>query len=724
MEATLTERPTSASWSTALITRIHRYKALLIRRWWIPVLTICIGLFVQAWLIYQTPPSFLSIAKMMLAGKLNLTQSAVYSEDNVNFYGTQIQLMQSPEVRRSAEALVRSTHPEMQPVRVDLTVNQTPRTSIFELQAIGPTPEYTQAFLNAVMQKYLDFKKGMREDQGHSVTTAITEQLIQVEKDLRGAEDEMLEFQKENNIGFIQEEGNSAAQYLVRLNQQYAQLKTEYELLEKLDLDQNLDRTPSAVPPSTSASPGSGVNAQSQASSTSNPFAEIGPEGDYLKAKQMVQVLKAERDTLSRDLRPKHPKITKLNDKIAEQENLIQLFRSDAVEKLATRRNSIGKQMENLQANVKEWEQKALDLSQRLAQFNRLKGKVDRLKTLYDRLTNNLKEVGVSQVVDSGDQVSIMETATAPVSVRLGLIKGLIIGFGMGVFAGIAILLLLDRIDDRMASYTEFQNHFSENVLGQIPKEKTKGRVTLLQPDDARHVFAESYRNIRSSIFFMPYEGPRPKTILITSAVPNEGKSTISANLAITFALSGAKTLLIDGDLRRGAQREAFDLSSRIGFSEVLQGKVNWQEVVVPTTYPSLFILPRGNTLSQPSEHLLRESTDRLLQEIYQHYDYIIIDSSPVLAADDTTSLAPKIDATLFVVRLSYTSARMVEKSLELLYNRQVNVPGVILNYVDTSLPEYYYYQYSEYYNTPPAADGSRHGVPALEKNGQRGSAS
>ena len=91
-----------------------------------------------------------------------------------------------------------------------------------------------------------------------------------------------------------------------------------------------------------------------------------------------------------------------------------------------------------------------------------------------------------------------------------------------------------------------------------------------------------------------------------------------------------------------------------------------------------------------------------LLKEIYNQYDYIIIDSSPVLAADDTTSLAPKIDATLFVVRLSYTSARLTRKSLELLYNRQVNVPGVILNFVDTSLPEYYYYQYSEYYNTRP----------------------
>src|SRR5216117_902454 len=387
----------STSWSAAFITRLHRYKALFLRRWWIPVLTTCLGLFVEAFLIYQMPPSYLSASKMMLAGKLNIAQGAVYSEDSVNFYGTQIQLMQSAEVRRSAESLVRSTHPELQSVPVEITVLQKPRTSIFDLSAIGSAPEYTQAYLNAAMQKYLDFKRGMREDRGHEITTGITEQLIQVEKDLRNSEDEMLEFQKQNNIGFIQEQGNSAAQYLVKLNQDYARLKTEYELLEKLDLDQNLDRGEKTQ---TEASPNPSANDQ-----VGMPFSDVGPEGDYLKAKQQVQLLKAERDTLSQDLRPKHPKIIKLNDEISKQEKLIELFRSDAVEKLETRRKSIGKQMENLRGNIKEWEVKALDLSQRLAQFNRIKGKVDRTKLLYERLTNDLKSVDVSQVVDTGDQI-------------------------------------------------------------------------------------------------------------------------------------------------------------------------------------------------------------------------------------------------------------------------------------------------------------------------------
>jgi capsular exopolysaccharide synthesis family protein len=697
MQRSVPDHSSPATVTTAVITRIHRYKALLLRRWWVVLLTMCLGLFIGAWISYQAPDTFLSTSKMMVAGKLNLSQNAIYSEDADNFYGTQIQLIKSEQVRSAAEAQVAAVRPELQRVKVELDVTQRPRTSIFELEATGPSPEYLQAYLNAVMQKYLEVKKGMRQDEGSHLTSAITEQLVQVEMDLRKGEDEMLEFQKENNVGLLQGEGNSAAAYLVKLNQQYASLKTEYDLLNLLDVDQNLERQEATAFKSSE-------NGQDSVESEAMPFADFGPEGEYLKARQTVQLLKARRDALSKDLRPKHPKIIKLNDEIDQQEKLIALYRQDAVDKLDTRRNSIGKQMENLKANIAEWEKKALDLSQRLAQFNRIKDKVDRQKKLYDRLTNNLKDVNVSQVVNPGDQIGIMESATKPVSVRPGLVKSLLIGLGFGAFAGFVILILLDRIDDRMTSLTEFQHYFTENILGQIPKEKAKGALALLQEDDPRHVFAESYRNVRSSIFFMPYHGPRPKTFLITSALPNEGKSTVSSNLAITLALSGAKTLLVDGDLRRGSLREAFDIPSRRGFSEVLKQEVNWREVVVPTSLQSLFVLPRGNNLSQPSEHLLRESTDSFLKDIYNHFDYVIIDSSPVLAADDTTSLAPKIDATLMVVRLAYTSARLTKKALDSLYHRQVNVPGVILNFVDTSLPEYYYYQYAAYYNTPASA--------------------
>src|SRR5437763_15278601 len=175
------------------------------------------------------------------------------------------------------------------------------------------------------------------------------------------------------------EEENGASAYHVRVNHQDAVLKTEYELHEKLDLEQNLDRAPAA----NKAEPEGSPTADNNNSQQLMPFSDVGPEGDYLKAKQAVQLLKAERETLSKDLRPKHPKIIKLNDEITKQEKLIDLYRQDTVEKLETRRKSIGKQMENLQSNIKEWDAKSIDLAQRLAQVNRIKGKAERLKTLY-----------------------------------------------------------------------------------------------------------------------------------------------------------------------------------------------------------------------------------------------------------------------------------------------------------------------------------------------------
>lgn len=119
----------------------------------------------------------------------------------------------------------------------------------------------------------------------------------------------------------------------------------------------------------------------------------------------------------------------------------------------------------------------------------------------------------------------------------------------------------------------------------------------------------------------------------------------------------------------------------------------------MPTAYGGLFLLTRGKPLTRPGEDLLWDSTDQFFRDIHRHYDHIIIDSRPVLAGDDTANLAPKLDATLLIARLSHTSARLTKKALQLLYSRQVDVPGIILNFVDTSRPEYY--QYSEYYNRP-----------------------
>ena len=217
-------------------------------------------------------------------------------------------------------------------------------------------------------------------------------------------------------------------------------------------------------------------------------------------------------------------------------------------------------------------------------------------------------------------------------------------------------------------------------------------------PEDERHAFAEAFRSLRSSVVFLPVQGPRPKVILITSAVPNEGKSTVAMNFAITLALAGSRVLLVDGDLRRGELHRPFGLSNESGLGDVLSGQEDLGDALQLTLVPGLQLLSRGRGVPNPGELYLGPKTDEFLKAVHADFDYVVLDSSPVMAADDTTSLAPKADATVFVFRFTSSSTRASRKALELLRERQTNIIGIVCNDVSEAMQEYYYYRYPDYY--------------------------
>ena len=272
------------------------------------------------------------------------------------------------------------------------------------------------------------------------------------------------------------------------------------------------------------------------------------------------------------------------------------------------------------------------------------------------------------------DSISILERASAPVSVKPGMPKIMWEGFGLGAFIGLVVLFIMDKLDDRIGSFIEFRANFPEEMLGQIPREDMGGKLAILRPEDPRHALLEAFRTFRSSLMFLPVTGARPKVLMFTSAIPGEGKTTVASNFAVTMAFSGAKTLLVDADLRRGRMADLFGVSKEDGLSKVLQQRISWKEAVLETYVENLFVLPRGKALNHPAEHLLGKITDQFLKDVYNEFDYIIFDSAPVLVADDSLSLAPKVDGVIFVVRFSQSSARMSRRSLDLLARRQVNV--------------------------------------------------
>jgi succinoglycan biosynthesis transport protein ExoP len=670
-----------------------RARALRLRRvcasfWWIPFFTTAAGLAIASWLVFQQPLVYVSSGRMMVSGRINLQEGAVFSEELANFFGTQTELMKSSEVRSRAMNRLAAMDPQLQPVPVTFAVSQLPQTSIFVLSTTALEPQYAQKLLDAIMGEYIATKREMRSTKSESTQTAIIEEISRVEHEMQQNEQDLLNFQKENNVGYLEQEGNSAGAYVSTLNRQLAELKTQYQLFDTMDLDQIIEKT---------------QNDPVHAGDPPARAADVEPEEQYLETKQQLAILKSERDEFAKVLRPKHPRMVEFSEKISRQETLIATLRQQSLERFKNKRDSIKRQIDNLNSVIADWDKKALSLSERLANYNRIKGNFDRTKSLYDRLVNNLHDVDVTRNVDQ-DLVSILEKASSGQPIKPGIERVLIAGVCGGLLIGLSILFFLDHIDDRITSVVDTHSRLDEHVLGQIPTQKHKGSLEPLRENDPRHAFAESLRGLRSSLLYLPFEGDRPKTILITSAAPNEGKSTVALNLAITMALAKVRVLLVDADLRRGTLHRWVDRESAPGLSDLLQGTASLEKCVLPTSFCGLDLIAHGEETQNPGELFLGVRLDQFLRDIYGLYQYVIFDSSPIMAADDATSLAPKLDASIFVVRFYHSSARASKRALELLRDRQANVLGIVCNDVSQMHDEYYQYKYPEYYGSQTSA--------------------
>ena len=681
------ERDTG-SWWYLLHTKLYRARALFWKYWWLLLFTTCAGLAISAWRVAHQTTVFVSTGRMMVSGKINLAEGATYSEEMNFFMTTQRELMQDAAVRERAEARVRTISPETPVSPVELVVTPLPQTSIFILTATGPEPRFPQLYLNAVMQEYISARRELRTQKSEDVETSIGDEIQREQIALSKEEEKLLNFQRENNVGFLEQEGNSAGAYLSKLNTQLAELKKEAELLDLFQLDQKLARDHNRSQ--------NGENLRE-----GDPRTRNGPETEYVRARQQIEVLKAERDSYAKDLRPRHPIMAELDHQITQQQQLIDTFRKQSAEDLQRRREAARLEIQNLEKTIQEWDKKALALSERLAEYSGIQAGISRRRSQLESLNRSKGNVEISHNVDQ-EVVSIRQRATPAQPRKPGVARTIGAGIALGLLAGLVCLALIDQLDDRVASHIEFQSHFQERVLAQIPSVagagSGKSSVAPLAPRDERHAFAEAFRSLRSSLVYLPVEGAAPKILLVTSAVPNEGKSTVAVNFAITLALSGARVLLADGDLRRGELHRVFGLENEQGLGEVLSGDCPRHAAIQSTYVPNLFLLSRGRDVSSPGELYLSKAADYFLKAVHRDFDYVVLDSSPVMAADDTTSLAPKADAVVFVFRFTASSVRASRKALEMLRERQSNIIGTVCNDVSEAMQEYYYYAYPEYY--------------------------
>lgn len=713
------------SFATVFFDKLHRYKKLLLARWWILLLTLAIGVCIQWLLLRRVAPAFASDGRMIVNVKVSIPNGNIYSEDAANFFGTQVALMLSDSVVNRVKQRLAVALPGQPPRPVDINVTLAAKTSIFNLHAVGPDPQYTQAYLQATMDEYINLKKDLLLNASDATRSSIRDELAQMASQLEQSKQQFLAFQSSNSVVVLQENGgNSAADYLTSLTRQLAERKSELHLLTTLNLDENLERqqgifaAPNSAPPGAPANAPAtaGVGAAAPAAPPAGP-AEAGAAADnnaapnntpatlggfetaYLQAKQQVLLLKARRDELAQVLRPKHPDMIALNDEIASQEKLLQIFQGQSQEQLRNRQHTLELEIKDLENQVAEWQLNALDASRKLSEFEVLKENHERLQTMYDQLLGTLQTLGIDRGAGQ-EGVTILEPATAPVRLPGKALNHVLMAGLLGLFIGVCLLLFLNRLDDRPATFTELAELFDKPILGQFPLVKApnkKSGVPILQLNDDRHTMVEAYHSLRSALIFKHSPDDHPRSLVITSACPSDGKSMISSNLAVTLAQSGSRVLLIDADLRRGVLHKKFSMGVSPGLAEVLARQCEWTTAVVPTSIPNLSLLPCGIAPQHPGS-LFATQARQFLADIAGHYDYFIFDTAPVMAADDVASLAPHVDGLIMVIRAGFTSGRVAQAALDLLHLRNVNVIGLVFNAVHPGTNQYYYFHDKSYY--------------------------
>lgn len=715
---------------SSTLSRIHeasakfqRYKILLRRRWWFLLLTASIGVCVQALRITGRPQEFRSLAKLVAGGQLMNNGDFSWREQQQDFYGTIIETVESSDMKRRALERVRSLHPDLKDSDVEIRVAQTKGSAIFNILATGSEPKYTRIFLDALLDEFIASRQSIREQaQGKVIQTFLTE-VVNKQKVMEERNERLTKFASANNILTITNGNNAAAQFLNTLQ---AQRETQRTTLAELKLfldnvdammqsrERNMNAPAGAGQPSAAGAPeaaqrSSGIKSEGSPGSRGMTMAEQ----DYLRTKSKITELKTKLGSLLIQFKEQHPLVQDITEELNTQNALLQSYAQQIQDEMRSNMADIERRVLVLDAQIAEKQKEAIDLGSKIAIHAQYEDEYKVAKMAYEKLFEKVEQFQTifnTQI----DYVAVQERATIAAENVEDWVMPIVVGLIAGVGAGIIILLLFDRLDDRMNSYSEFQALFpGEAVLGQVPEQRNRGDVALLRPNDDRHLYAEAFRNVRSSILFKNWQGKIPKTILITSAVPNEGKTTVTSNLAVTMALAGARVLLADCDLRRGGVSELFKLPSSPGLSESLRGKLHWRDAVQETSTRNLDLLARGEVFDQTSEMLLSKTAEEMLKEMAEEYDYVIFDSAPVLVADDTASFAPKLDTVLFVVRMSSTMARLSGKALDLLYERQVNIGGVILNRSSSNLKEYTYYNYASYYYAPAKNASSAPAEPA-----------
>jgi polysaccharide biosynthesis transport protein len=394
--------------------------------------------------------------------------------------------------------------------------------------------------------------------------------------------------------------------------------------------------------------------------------------------------------------KPAFPLMVQLRNQIKELDRQVQSEVQAIKDSIQSQYEGAKAQEDELASQLETTKASVVDQRNRSIQYNIIQREVDTNRTLYDGLLQRYKEIGVSGAVGTNN-ISIVDRAQLPQIARtpnLGLNLGL--ALVAGLLVGILAALGLDYIDDSFKAPEDIEREIGLSVIGVVPKPKVGAKIEN-ELADPRSAIAEAIRSLRTGMQFATSDG-LPKTLLVTSSKPSEGKTTTTIALAQSLAHIGLNVLLIDGDLRNASVHKRLFCSNELGLSNYLTGAKMPEDVVQGTNTPGLVLMASGPLPPNPAELLAGPKLLSLLTLARESFDIVLIDGPPVMGLADAPLLSSMTHATLLVVAANETRRSVVKVALKRLQFARANIIGALLSKFDSSQTGYGYgYGYGDY---------------------------
>jgi capsular exopolysaccharide synthesis family protein len=553
------------------------------------------------------------------------------------------------------------------------------------------SPELSTRVPNFLAKEFIQMSLESRLDTKEQAKEWLTKQLDELRSRVESSDEALQKFGSQNDIFSLDDKENITLNRLNELNEALAKAESERMAKEAIYKQISSER---------------GFRAVALPSILENKLIQ--------ELRQTYIQLETQYTKLSETFKPNHPEIIRLKNQMETVEKSLNLETAKIIAGIKNEYESSLRKESLIRNSFTEQKRQAMAMQQKSIQYNILKRDAETNKELYKNLLQRVKELGISAGFN-GSNIQIVDYSEKP--------KGpyqpyhqrkVLLAAVIGLFLGIGFTFLLEYFDNTVKTPEEVDQRFQLPFLGSVPEiscekknqlsdKRSSSRsflpVELVMCNQPRSVLAEAYRNIRTSLLLSFSERP-PQKILVTSPSPLQGKTTTLINTAISLSQTGARVLIIDGDLRKPRIHKIFADRNRLGLSDCLSGGAELTSVIRKSEIKNIYYIPAGPIPPNPAELLGSGLFKEMMQGLAQRFDHILIDAPPVLGFADSIVLSAAVDGVILVILFGKTQRMVLQRAKDSLMNANAKILGVVINRVNMDLNGYrdYYGPYHYYY--------------------------